>query len=130
MPNDLTTPSLAARSPERVADPKAGVIMDPMPGRSVGEGRYVLPGTEANTSGISWAAVAAGAFAIAALALILLMLGVVGALLDLSLGASRAFVEDDWRRDHRLAHPDAGDRFSDGRLPRRQASHQMGKHPQ
>jgi len=47
-----------------------------MLGKSVGEGRYALPGAEANTSGISWAAVAAGAFAIAALALILLMLGV------------------------------------------------------
>ncbi len=50
--------------------------MDPMLGKSAGERRYVLPGAEANTSGISWAAVAAGAFAIAALALILLMLGV------------------------------------------------------
>jgi hypothetical protein len=50
--------------------------MDPVLGKSAAEGRYVLPGAEANASGISWAAVAGGAFAIAALALILLMLGV------------------------------------------------------
>ena len=50
--------------------------MDVMVSRTVGMGPHVMPPAEANTPGISWAAVTGGAFAAAALALILLMLGI------------------------------------------------------
>lgn len=73
--NDVTAPSAGELAKASLGF-ESGVIMEPLAGKSVSGGRYVSPGAEANTSGVSWAAVAAGAFAIAALALILLMLGV------------------------------------------------------
>ena len=104
--------------------------MDVMVASSVAARPYAL-NTEANGSGLSWAAVIGGAVATAALALILLMLGLGLGLSSISPWSPAGHLVDrDRSRDHRLADSDAGDRSRDGRLSSREAAYQMGKHPQ
>ena len=85
-------------------------------------------GNESTASAISWGAIIGGAFAAAAMGLILVALGTGLGFAAVSPWSNSGRIGDD--DDHRrrdLAAADVGDRVRDRRLYRRPAAHSLGR---